>query len=135
MDKVDQLRRTKAFSLRVMRLVDAMPDTISSRAVARQLIRCATSVSINYRAACRAKTPADFLAKLKTCEEESDETVGWLELVIESGMIPDKKLADLLDEARQINAMLTAACITTSERLSAMTETSKRKPLNQARPS
>src|SRR4029450_11321586 len=77
----DLKARTKQFALRVMKLIDAMPRTIQGRAIANQIIRRATSVAANYRAACRARSRAEFIAKLGVVEEEADETAFWLELM------------------------------------------------------
>jgi four helix bundle protein len=81
-EKVDRIAdlkaRTKQFALRVMKLVDALPRTIQGRAIARQIIRSATSVAANYRAACRARSRAEFIAKIEVVEEEADETCFWL---------------------------------------------------------
>jgi four helix bundle protein len=78
----DLKARTKQFALRVMKLVDAMPRTIQRRAIANQIIRSATSVAANYRAVCRARSHAEFIAKLGVVEEEADETAFWLELIV-----------------------------------------------------
>jgi len=76
----DLKARTKQFALRVMKLIDALPRTIQGRAIANQIIRSATSVAANYRAACRARSRAEFAAKIGIVEEEADETAFWLEL-------------------------------------------------------
>jgi four helix bundle protein len=74
--------RTKEFALRVIRLVDALPNTVKGRAIANQIMRSATSIAANYRAACRARSRAEFIAKIGVVEEEADETAFWLELII-----------------------------------------------------
>ncbi|HET7733205.1 MAG TPA: four helix bundle protein [Paludibacter sp.] len=71
-------KRTKSVGLEVIKLVDELPNKTSSKAIAAQIIRCATSIGANYRAACRAKSDADFINKLKIVEEETDETIYWL---------------------------------------------------------
>ncbi len=73
--------RTKAFAVRVIRLVDALPRSLAAQVVGRQLLRSATSVGANYRAACRAQSRAEFAAKLSIVVEEADETLYWLELL------------------------------------------------------
>jgi len=95
---------------------DPTQDT-GGRAIANQIIRSATSVGANYRATCRARSKADFAAKLAIVEEEADESCYWLELLIESKMIPAKRLAPLLDEANQIVAMVTASRKTASRNI------------------
>ena len=88
----DLKKRTKAFALRVLKLVDALPKTTAGRALASQIVRSGTSVAANYRAACRAKSTADFIAKMGIVEEEADETLFWLELLEESELITAAKL-------------------------------------------
>ena len=78
--------RTKEFALRVIRLVDALPNTVKGRAIANQIMRSATSIAANYRAACRARSRAEFIAKIGVVEEEADETAFWLELIIDSNI-------------------------------------------------
>jgi four helix bundle protein len=82
----DLKARAKQFALRVMKLVDALPRTIQGRVIANQIVRSATSVAANYRAACRARSRAEFIAKLGVVEEEADETCFWLELIIDSSI-------------------------------------------------
>jgi len=101
--------RTKAFVLRVVKLVDAMPRTLAAQVIAKQLLRSATSVGANYRAACRAQSRADFAAKLSIVVEEADETLYWLELLKESSLVKPERLADLLREARELLAIVIAS--------------------------
>ncbi len=103
--------RTKEFALRVMRLVDALPNSIKARAIANQLVRSGTSVAANYRAACRARSRAEFVARIGVAEEEADETVLWLELIIADKILPDKKITSLLDEANELVAIMAASFI------------------------
>lgn len=98
---------TKHFALRVMKLVDALPRTIQGRATANQIIRSATSVAANYRAACRSR--AEFIAKIGVVEEEADETAFWLELIIDSGLLKDAKIRPLLTEAGELVAIMAAS--------------------------
>ena len=93
----DELKlRTKQFALRVIRLVAAMPKTIEGRAIAKQLVRCGTSVAANYRAACRARSRSEFVAKMGMALEEADESQLWLELIIESKLLPLKRVEAFL---------------------------------------
>ncbi len=98
--------RTKALALRVIRVVEAMPPTETGRVIGRQLLRSGTSVGANYRASLRAKSKADMLNKWKIVEEEADETLFWLELLVESEMMPETKLKPLMTEVDEIVAML-----------------------------
>jgi four helix bundle protein len=106
-------KRTKAFAVRIIGLVDRLPDSRAMNAIANQLVRSGMSVGANYRAACRAKSRADFISKLGTVEEESDETLYWMELLIESGKMKAAALSDLMSEAAQILA-ITVASINTA---------------------
>jgi four helix bundle protein len=101
----DELKaRTKRFALRVMTLIEALPNTVRGRVIANQIMRSATSVGANYRAACRARSRAEFISKIGVVEEEADETAFWLELIIESKIRRAKQIAPLLDEANELVA-------------------------------
>ena len=112
MTEKELLQRTKNFALRIIRLVNALPNNPAGRAIGGQLIRSGTFVSANYRAACRGRSKAEFVAKLGIVEEEVDESALWMELIIESELIEEKLVADLLNEARQITAIVAASKIT-----------------------
>jgi len=101
--------RTKQLALRVIRLVEALPNNRTANVIGNELLRSATSVGANYRAACRAKSTADLIAKLSIVEEEADETIYWLELLIESSLMSSEKLKDLMHEASEILAMTVAS--------------------------
>ena len=109
MTERELLQRTKQFALRIFKLVGALPQTIQGKAVAAQLIRSGTSVAANYRAACRARSKAEFVAKLGIVEEEADETAFWLELIIETELVPSAKVKPLLIEAREVVAMMASS--------------------------
>jgi len=109
MTERELLQRTKQFALRIFKLVGALPQTIQGRAVAGQLIRSGTSVAANYRAACRARSKAEFVAKLGIVEEEADETAFWLELIIETSLLSATKAKPLLTEASEIVAIMTSS--------------------------
>src|SRR6266542_4682928 len=111
----DLKRRTKAFALRILKLVDAMPKTTAGRALASQIVRSGTSVAANYRAACRARSTADFIAKMGIVEEEGDETLFWLELLEESELVTATKLTAIKQEANELIA-ITVASIKTARR-------------------
>jgi len=86
--------------LRILKLVAALPNTIEGRAIRGQLVRSGTSVGANYRAACRGRSKAEFVAKLGTVEEEADESAFWMEVIIEGGLL--KQVQSLLDEANEL---------------------------------
>ncbi len=109
MNKDDFKLRTRQFALRAIKLVEALPNGRSSDVIARQLLRSATSVGANYRAACRARSTAEFLSKMGIVEEEADECVYWLELIADSKQLPVTRLQEILDEANQIVAMTVAS--------------------------
>jgi four helix bundle protein len=109
MTEGEMMRRTKDFAIRVLKLIQALPDNRSGRIIANQLGRAATSVAANYRAACRAKSSADLVAKVTVVEEEADESAFWLELVSDVGLIPAEQAADLLNESGQLTAIMVAS--------------------------
>jgi len=109
MTERELLQRTKQFALRIFKLVGALLQTIQGRAVAAQLIRSGTSVAANYRAACRARSKAEFVAKLGIVEEEADETAFWLELIIETSLLSLTKVKPLLTEASEIVTIMTSS--------------------------
>ena len=111
----DLKKHTKAFALRILKLVDALPKTTAGRALASQIVRSGTSIAANYRAACRAKSTADFIAKMGIVEEEADETLFWLELLEESKLVPAAKLTAIKQEANELIA-ITVASIKTARR-------------------
>jgi len=113
-DKDELKRRTKKFALDVIRLVEGLPPSYAGQVLGRQLLRSATSVGANYRAACRAKSAADFIAKMGIVEEEADECVYWIELLGETQLAQPEKLQPLMAEAGEIVA-ITVASIRTAK--------------------
>jgi four helix bundle protein len=109
MTEPEMKQRTKAFSLRVLKLIDSMPETRSGRVLAGQLGRSGTSVGANYRAACRSRSVAEMFSKISVVEEEADESAFWLELTADHGLISAQKLAPLLREASELTAMMVAS--------------------------
>ena len=105
MNEVEFKDRTKRLALRVIRLVEALPKRQTAEIIGKQLLRCATSVGANYRAACRGKSTADVIHKLSIVEEEADESLYWMELLIEAEIIPEPKLSSLMSETNEIVAM------------------------------
>jgi len=115
MNEPDLKQRTKEFALRILRLVDTLPKTTAGRSLASQILRSGTSVAANYRAACRAKSTADFIAKMGIVEDEADETLFWLELLEESELVTAAKLTAIKQEADELIA-ITVASIKTARR-------------------
>ena len=108
----DMVDRTRAFALRVFKLCSALPNTPESWHMRDQLFRCATSVAANYRAALRAKSDRDYLNKLKICEEESDESDFWMDLLVACELVKQYKVEPLMKEANELTAIITASIIT-----------------------
>lgn len=102
-------QRTKVFALRIIRMTQALPRNREADVIGRQILRSATSIAANYRAAGRGLSRAEFKAKLGIVIEEADETVLWLELLAESGIVKAARLRDLLDEANQLLALFAAS--------------------------
>lgn len=106
----DQLKeRCKEFALAVIRFLRTVPKTDEARTLSRQLLRSATSVAANYRAACRARSKAEFIAKMGVVVEEADESVFWLELFRDAGVVEPDKLRALLSEANQLLAIFSSS--------------------------
>lgn len=105
----DLKHRTKKFALRIIKLVESLPKTQTARVIGGQLLRSGTSVPANYRSACRARSNADFIAKMGIVEEETDESVFWIEMLVDTGSIKSSLVADLLDEGNQLTAIWVAS--------------------------
>ena len=105
--------RTKSYANRVIKLCAALPKDWIARVLGTQLLRSGTSVGANYRAVCRAKSTADFLNKLKIVEEECDESLFWMELLVENGFIKESRLRSLLREGDEILSIIVASAKTT----------------------
>ena len=101
--------RTKQFAIRIIRMLRALPKTDEARVISRQLLRAATSVAANYRAVCRARSTADFIAKMGLVVEEADETVFWLELLADAGIVQKARLEQLEREANELLAIFAAS--------------------------
>jgi four helix bundle protein len=109
MNKSAELQqRTKSFALRVLKLIEHLPNTIGGRILANQLARSGTSVGANYRAACRARSRAEFASKLGTVAEEADESLYWLELIRDGKFIAHSRIASLISEADEVTAIFTS---------------------------
>jgi four helix bundle protein len=114
----DELKeRFKAFSIRIINMVDSMPNTISGRAIASQVVRSGTSPSANYRAACIGKSGKDFINKLKMVEEELDETGHWIDIIMSTGMLPENRVKELYQESQELLKITTSSILTMKQRL------------------
>jgi len=103
------LRRTFEFAVRVVRAVEALPKNDLSRALGRQLLRAGTSVGANYRAATRARSRAEFVAKLGIVEEECDEVIYWIEMIVALKLVDEARMANLRAEANELLAIIVAS--------------------------
>ena len=102
MDADELKKRTKQFSLRILKLVAALPKTVQGKAIGGQLVRAGTSVGANYRSACRGRSRAEVVAKLGVIEEEADDSAFWMELIIEDGLLKRRLVEPLLNEANEL---------------------------------
>ncbi len=116
MNSEDMKTRTKQFALRVIRLVESLPNMKTANVIGNQLLRSGTSVGANYRAACRAKSTADFINKLAIVEEEADESMYWMELLVESNQIKNNLVENLHSENDEILSIIVSAIKTTKEK-------------------
>ena len=116
MNEAELKTRTKAFALRVLKLVDSLPDTRSGRVLAGQLGRSGTSVGANYRSACRSRSTAEMISKLSVVEEEADESAFWLELIADHGLLRPEKVTSLHQESNELTAIMVASRRTLTKR-------------------
>jgi len=106
---IELKQRTKQFALRIIRLFRSLPKTEEARIMGRQLLRCGTSVPANYRAACRARSRVEFVAKIGVVVEEADEAVFWMELLVESGTMASDRMSEIVKEANELLAVFAAS--------------------------
>ena len=109
MTREEMKARTKAYANRVVKLCAALPNNWIARILGQQLLRSGTSVGANYRAVCRAKSNADFINKLRIVEEECDESLFWMELLVDNGFVKASRLGDLMKESDEILAIVVAS--------------------------
>jgi four helix bundle protein len=102
MNPNEMKKRTKAYALAIIRLVQTLPNIPAARVLGNQLLRCGISVGSNYRASCRAKSQPDFIAKMGIVEEEADESIYWMELLVESGILQQRAVDELETEGDEI---------------------------------
>ena len=121
MNREEMNKRTKQFALRIIRLSAALPKTREADVIGRQVLKSGTSIGANYREAVRASSRRHFITNLEICLREGDETVYWLELLGEGGVVTEKRLSGLIDECNQLVAILTAT-VRTAKRKSAVAQ-------------
>jgi four helix bundle protein len=109
MDEQKFKDRTKRLALQIIKLVEELPPGTAGNIIGRQLVRSATSVGANYRSACRGRSAADVLSRLAIVEEEADESIYWMELLVEANIIPESRVAELVSETSEIVAMTVAS--------------------------
>ena len=120
----DLKKRLKVFALRVIKLSESLPNNITGKTLGNQIIRSGTSPGANYRSACLGKSDKDFLNKLKMVEEELDETLNWLELIVESGLVKEDLLKDLMNENYELLKIIVNSITTMKKKLNS-TESKK----------
>ena len=103
---LDLKQRTKAFALRIIRLFAAIPNTTEAQVIGKQLLRSGTSRWAHYREACRARSSAEFVSKIEGGLQELEESAYWMELLIESNIIPESRLTELVAEVHELTAVL-----------------------------
>jgi four helix bundle protein len=129
MSAPDNLKlRTRQFALAVIRFIETLPTTRSTEVIGRQLLRAGTSVGANYRAACRAKSPAHFISEMGDVEEEADECCFWLELLLEEKLGNQNSLQTLLSEANELVAISVASINTARKGARAVPHSALRTP-------
>ena len=109
MDAEELKYRTKQFGLRVIHLVEALPSTRTANVIGNQLLRAGTSVGANYRSACRGRSKPDFISKVGIAIEEADESLYWMEMLMEAGLVAEDRVSDLMKEANELVAILTSS--------------------------
>jgi len=119
MNKWDLQERLTTFAVRIVKMVDAMPNTVAGTAIARQIVRSGTSPSANYRAACIAKSDKDFLNKMKMVEEELDETKHWLDIIMRCQMLTTNRLTPLFQECSELLSIIVKSIVTTKTKITA----------------
>jgi len=118
MNPEDLKRRTKQFALRILKLVAALPNTVQGRAIGGQLVRAGAAVGANYRATCRSRSRAEFVARIGVVEEEADESAYWMELIVEGELLKEEQVEPLLNEATELAKIMASSRISASATLS-----------------
>ena len=127
MNQNDLKTRFKKFALRIIKLSENLPNNITGNTIGKQIIRSGTSPGANYRAACLGKSDRDFLNKLKIVEEELDETLYWLELTVESGLVKPNLLDELMKENEELFKIIVSSITTVKKNIKSKNDSSKNK--------
>jgi four helix bundle protein len=122
MNPEDLKRRTKQFALRILKLVAALPNTVQGRNLGGQLVRSGTAVGANYRATCRSRSKAEFVARIGVVEEEADESAYWMELIVEGELLKEEQVEPLLNEATELAKIMASSRISASAKLALNTK-------------
>jgi four helix bundle protein len=122
MNSEDLKQRTKQFALRILKLVAALPNTVQGRTIGGQLVRAGTAVGANYRATCRSRSKAEFVARIGVVEEEADESAYWMELIVEGELLKAEQVARLLNEANELAKIMASSRISASTTVSNSTK-------------
>ena len=117
MNSEDLKKRLKVFALRIIKLSDSLPNNMTGKTLGNQIIRSGTSPGANYRSACLGKSDKDFLNKLKMVEEELDETLYWMELIVESGIVKAELMKDLIKENIELFKIIVSSITTMKKKL------------------
>jgi len=115
-EMVDLKTRTREFVLRVIRLYSAMPKSTVAQVIGKQLLRSGTSVGAQYREASRSRSNAEFISKLESSLQELDESMYWMELIVEADIFPAKRIDELINEANELIAVLTTCVKNTKKK-------------------
>jgi four helix bundle protein len=125
MDSNELKNRTKTYSITILDLVEMLPNTISGRAVSNQIVRSGTSVGANYRAVCRARSDREFIAKMSIVIEESDETLFWLEIILQKEWVKKSQIDKIWNEGNELTAIFVSSMKTIKDRVNALILKSK----------
>ena len=121
MTELELKARLRTFGIRIVKMVDNMPNSVSSMAIAKQIVRSGTSPAANYRAACLAKSDKDFINKLKMVEEELDETVHWLDMIIACKILPEDRVNNLFLESQELLKIISSSILTMKQKIDGVT--------------
>jgi len=117
MNAIELKKRLQSFALRIIKLTESLPNTVTGRTIGNHIIRSGTSPGANYRAACLGKSDKDFLNKLKMVEEELDETLYWMELIVQSDLIKENLLSDLIVENNELLKIIVSSITTMKKKI------------------
>jgi four helix bundle protein len=125
MDSNELKNRTKKYSIAILDLVEMLPNTISRRAVSNQIVRSGTSVGANYRAVCRARSDREFIAKMSIVIEESDETLFWLQIILQKEWVNKSQVDGIWKEGNELTAIFVSSMKTIKDRVNTLISKSK----------